>query len=246
MFIKPYSNKTNMEIVAHRGLVQDNIKENSLDSVKNALKYKINVLEIDLRKTKDNQIVLHHNREFIIGNQGYYIDQLTLKELKQLINITPLDEIFKIWGKNKIFLDIKVTGAEQEILNLIKKHKMEKYVVIDSFLPKVTKKFREIAPKLEYAAPFINKTWKGILWYPFYTFFFPRKAVKLKAKYIEVPAPLLKKSFIKKSHALNLKVVGFYFKKNIEIIKAINNQIDFLMLDTIEQIKFAKKLIKNK
>lgn len=121
---------------------------------------------------------------------------------------------------------------------------MEKYVVIDSFLPKVTKKFRKIAPELERAAPFINKTWKGVLWYPFYNLFFPRKAVKLQAKYIEVPAPFLKKSFINKSHKLGLKVTGFYFKKELEIIKAIGNGVDVLMLDTLDQIKTAKKLIK--
>lgn len=237
-----------MELVAHRGLVQDNIQENTLASIKNALKHKLNLIEIDLRKTKDNQIVLHHNRDFISENNGYYIDCLTLKELKHVKkDITTLDEIFKICnGKAKIFLDIKVAGAEQEIFQLIKKHKMQKNVVIDSFIPKVTKTFTNLAPKLERAAPFIDTTFKGIIWYPFSNISFPKKAVKLNAQYIEVPAPYLNKKFVDKSHSLGLKVTAFYFKNDKLIKKAIDLGIDYMMLDTIDQIKFAKNLIKLK
>src|SRR3989344_6495878 len=98
-----------MEIIGHRGLIQAGIEENSLASIKNAIKHKLKIIEIDLRKTKDNIIVLHHDRSFIIGSNGYYIDMLTLKEIRKLRNITTLEEVFiAIKNKIRIFLDIKV------------------------------------------------------------------------------------------------------------------------------------------
>lgn len=229
-----------MELIGHRGLIQKNIQENTLASIKNALKHKLKILEIDLRKTKDNQIVLHHDRDFTSHHHGYYIDQLTLKELKKLKNITTLNEAFKAAKRSRFFLDIKVAGAEQEILRVIKKNKMQKKVIIDSFLPSVTKRFTKLAPKLERAAPFINTTWKGIMWYPFYTFFFPKIAKDLQATYIEFPAPFVTKKFVDKCKTFGLKTSAFYFKKNKEIKNAIDSGIDYLMLDTVNQVEFAR------
>ena len=69
MFIKPYSNKTNMEIVAHRGLVQDNIKENSktlkemIDEVSNS----INCAESHigrLTEQKRNNYLMEKRKEY--------------------------------------------------------------------------------------------------------------------------------------------------------------------------------------
>ena len=47
-----------MHLIAHRGLTNNNICENTLKAFKNALNNNYDGIELDLRKTKDNIIVV--------------------------------------------------------------------------------------------------------------------------------------------------------------------------------------------
>ena len=48
-------------VIAHRGLTNKNIKENTLESFLNAVRKKYDGIELDIRKTKDNKIVVIHD-----------------------------------------------------------------------------------------------------------------------------------------------------------------------------------------
>ncbi|MDD2208355.1 MAG: glycerophosphodiester phosphodiesterase family protein [Bacilli bacterium] len=50
-----------MKFIAHRGLYNDDIGENTLSAIDNAFANGFYGVEVDLRKTKDNQVVLIHD-----------------------------------------------------------------------------------------------------------------------------------------------------------------------------------------
>lgn len=235
-----------MELIGHRGLIDNTICENTLDSIKNALKHGLKIIEIDLRKTQDGMIVLHHDPCFEVNGKSYYISKNELKALQKLKKIATLNKALKACkGRAKIFLDVKVTDIEKEILRIVKLQKMESSVVIDPFIPEVMKRFIKLAPKIRRAAAFIDTYWKGILWWPAYTFFFPRIAKKYNARYIDVPAIFATKEFIDECHRFGLKITPFHFTSNEQLKNAIRNGADYIMIDTVEQLEFCRSM-KNK
>lgn len=234
-----------MELVGHRGLINKDVSENTLDSIKLAIKSDLPFIEMDLRKTKDGQIILHHDPDFIINDNGYCVNQLTLAELRKLKKIATLDEVLKISKGKKLILDIKDKNIEQDIYNIIKKNKAQNRVIIDSIDPEVHKKFLMLDPKILREIRFIDTKLQGILWWPFYRFFFIRKAKKVYANYICLVPFYATKRFIKKCHRNCLKVSIYYIKNNKEIEKMINNDADALVLDTVDQIEFTKSILKD-
>ena len=70
--------------IAHRGLHDENIPENSLKAFERAIE-KGFVIECDIHLTKDNEVVVFHDRNLkrMTGVEGL-IDKFKLNELKKL------------------------------------------------------------------------------------------------------------------------------------------------------------------
>lgn len=130
------STSKNVLVVAHRGDWR-HAPENSLKGIENCIAMGVDVVEIDVRKTKDNQLVLMHdgsiNRTTIgTGN----VSDFTLEELKQfnlknnqggknaeLTNqrIPTLEEAL-LTAKGKVLLNLdKAYGLMKDILPLLQK-----------------------------------------------------------------------------------------------------------------------------
>lgn len=111
-----------MKIIAHRAN-NNGYKENSLNAVLSALKLDIDGIELDIRKTKDNYFVLHHN----ITYKDKIIYKTNLKELE----LDRLDNVLKKINTNKIILlDLKLENLD-----------IKSYI---KYLIKVLNKFRKL------------------------------------------------------------------------------------------------------
>jgi glycerophosphoryl diester phosphodiesterase len=128
-------------VTAHRAAHQK-YPENSLNAIKKAIRLKVDIIEIDVRETKDHQLVISHD-ETIDGmaNGKEKIKDLTIKEIKKknIIyhgmvtdqKILTFSEALKAMkGKVLINLDFKEDSKEAiaEACQLIKKEKMEDQV----------------------------------------------------------------------------------------------------------------------
>ena len=93
-----------MYIISHRANDNHSFKENTIEAIKDVLnKDYIDGVEIDIRLTKDNKIVLYHSP--IIYNLGL-ISNNNLKEIKKYAN--ELNNVLKKIKTNKLILiDIK-------------------------------------------------------------------------------------------------------------------------------------------
>ena len=71
-----------MQLIAHRGLVTNDIKENTMEAFLNAINNGYDGIELDIRVTKDNNIVVIHNQLIDLTSNGHgSINKYTYKEL---------------------------------------------------------------------------------------------------------------------------------------------------------------------
>lgn len=128
-------------IVAHRGALSGE-KENTLESFELAIALGADMIEFDLRSTKDHVLVAHHDPD--VGK--YSLRELTLRELKKLKPEVPRLEEILDFTHERIALDIEVkeSGFEGRLVELLKQHRCRENVVITSFEKKTLKRIKEL------------------------------------------------------------------------------------------------------
>jgi glycerophosphoryl diester phosphodiesterase len=135
-----------MLIIGHRGAAGLG-SENTLSSLQQAEENKVDMVEADLRQTKDGAIVLAHDPSLArTHDDRRLIKQLTLSELKEIgqreNREIPTLEQFLSQAKTDINLELKESGMESLVLSAIKNfpHK----VLISSGNPLVLKKIKAL------------------------------------------------------------------------------------------------------
>ena len=89
------------KFIAHRGIWNDLVKDNSYEALYNGLMSSQYIgIETDLRVTKDNIFILHHNALY----NGKLIKNLLYNELEDIVK---LEEILKINTNKIILIEIK-------------------------------------------------------------------------------------------------------------------------------------------
>lgn len=140
--------------IAHRGLWNENIVENSLSAYKNAIDNGYGI-EIDLYSTKDNQIVCFHDDTLfrMTKTHGFIYDK-TLKELKQLFlldsneKIPTLKEVLSLVnGKVPLLIEFKDQPDKSYIERAVKILKeYDGDFAVQSFNPLYLLKIKKLAP----------------------------------------------------------------------------------------------------
>ena len=105
-------------------------KENSIKAIKHTLRTKIKFIEIDVRLTKDNIYVLTHYPYYYDEHHNLiYIKDKTYNQQKD--NLEKFENILPSLKKSNktLLIDIKDYGAEQSLIKLIKKHKLQKQII---------------------------------------------------------------------------------------------------------------------
>lgn len=134
-------------VVAHRGNWRSNAPENSLAAIDSAIQMKVDIVELDVWKTKDNHLVLMHDNTVDRTTNGKgEIAQMTLAEIKQLHlkdkngNLTEhrvptLEE--GLWcAKGKIMVNLdKASGFFDEVYAVIEKTGTADMIIMKGDLP---------------------------------------------------------------------------------------------------------------
>lgn len=126
--------------IAHRGASGYEV-ENSLNAFKKAVALKADMVELDVRLSKDGFVVVIHDKKVDRVSDGTgKVNTLTLHELKHLDTgngqtIYTLEEILNwINGKVKINVDLKEDQAIGKTIELIEKFVEEKRFKYEDFL----------------------------------------------------------------------------------------------------------------
>jgi len=187
--------------IGHRG-ARAYEPENTLRSFKKALEVGVDAIEFDVRKTRDNDIVVIHDADVKRTTNGKgLVADLTLKEIKELSTekgekIPTLEEALDFLdNKVKILIELKEQGLEEKVLSTIHTKKAEKNVIITSFLDEALKKTRELDKEIE----------TGLIYAKHST---PEKtALELKANYLVSLYRFTHTANVEKAHKNGLKVI---------------------------------------
>lgn len=134
----------NVCVIAHRGF-SGAYPENTVLAFQKAIELQVGCIEIDVRETRDGEIVVIHDETVDRTTDGEGpVKELTFKELKKLdagkwkgdfgnITVPSLDEVLRLVArKTMLLIEIKEASPEK-IIELIRKHEMESDVIIGSF-----------------------------------------------------------------------------------------------------------------
>ena len=124
-------------IIAHRGVYDDKILENSLLSFKLAIDKKY-IIELDVRLSKDNKVIVYHDNTLKrLFNIKKEIDDLTLKEIKNISKDIPTLEETLNFVDDKVPLLIEIKGNDvntiKETMKILNDYKGR--YAIQSFSP---------------------------------------------------------------------------------------------------------------
>lgn len=213
-----------VDVYAHRGSTVL-APENTAQAFELALACGADVLEIDVRLSRDGQVVVTHDSrvERTCNGQGAVADQ-TLSELKRLdaghhftdlqgkryrdqgIRLITLDELFEQFPDSRINVDIKDNSARaaQAVANCIEQANSHARVNVGSFHATALGHFRNRAPEVTTAA---TQSEVAQLY-----FLGRSKTHTLPFQFLQIPVsyfgiPLATPSFIKAARSRGINVV---------------------------------------
>ena len=105
------------KIISHRGRTSKNSEDNSLQAVDDAIDLGVDMVEVDVRRTKDSQIICFHDLE--IG--GILIANLNYSEIIEMNSQIPTLEQVLWLAKDKIEIDVelKESGYERDVITMV-------------------------------------------------------------------------------------------------------------------------------
>lgn len=151
-----------MKIIGHRGAAGV-AAENSLTAIRAARIMGVDAIEIDIRATKDNHLVVFHDKTLrrMAGRSGT-IKNMTAKELSNIklkngTTIPSLEEVFEAAQDTPLFIE----GKDNSWAKLLNKH-LDKYnytssLTVISFNKDELAKFAKLRPDIKlYYIRFLN------------------------------------------------------------------------------------------
>ena len=146
-------------VAAHKG---DHMlyMENSAEAVAEAARIGATHVEIDIRLTKDGQIVVFHNDQITYNGQNVNVNSLTLDEIKSIdlpnsngCKVPTLEEVFDVVlasGNEDLVMVIELKGKETDLVPLfaakVRQYDMADRIVVISFYENQLDLAREYLP----------------------------------------------------------------------------------------------------
>lgn len=234
--------------IAHRGLHNETLTENSMGAFRNAVEHGYNI-EIDVHQLKSGEIAIFHDYTLSrVCKKDVALCELTLDDIKGDDYLLPNGEhiplltefIDMVDGKVGIILEVKFAGfsmeLEKAVYNIIKGK--ESYIAVQCFSPTTMRWFREHAP--EFQQGFLCTKPLLRLWSPLLK--------KIKPDYLACNVKCAESSYAKKkAEKNNYKFVIWTVRTKEQIdlcVKAGVNNIIFEKVN-LDEVGFKMTDLKN-
>ncbi len=211
--------------IGHRG-ARAYEPENTLRSFKKAIELDVDAVEFDVRKTKDDElIVIHDDKVDRTTNGKGLVSELTLNEIKQLSTekdekISTLEEALDFLDRKvKILIELKETGFENSVVQLVELKGLVDNVIIVSFLEEALKKVRELNQKVLTGLIYVRH--KNPV----------KAALDLHANYILPLYRFTHTADVQKAHANGLKVIVWTINSIEEVAEYVKKGVDGIASD---------------
>ncbi|AWP37761.1 glycerophosphodiester phosphodiesterase [Heyndrickxia coagulans] len=243
-------------IIAHRG-ADDRAPEETMPAFRLAVNEKADYIEMDLRETKDDKLVLMHDPTLDRTTNGKGdVTRYSLMQIKKLDagswfsnkykgqRVLTLDELINQYGsKTNYFIETRRVGnklkMEEPLIRLLNKKGLikKKKVMIESFSAMSLKKIHKLDRSVPLVQLTLFKSKKD----------FTDQKIKEWRKYtvgIGLDAKLADKKLIQKMHQNHLKVYIFFFdskKEKAEQKRVIEDGADGVFTN---HLTYTKALLK--
>lgn len=192
------------KIVGHKG-ASGYAPENTILSFQKAIELGCDKTELDVRLSKDNQLIVIHDPEVdrISNGQGL-VSKMTLEEIKRLKcpenqEIPILQEVIDLCkDRIDLLIELKAEGTGEKVNQIILKNQLLSSVLVISFKLNLIKEIKELNPKIKTGFIFEEDN-KG-LW---------DLAEIVPFDYICPKSSLVNEEMVKKAHDLGLKVHAY-------------------------------------
>jgi glycerophosphoryl diester phosphodiesterase len=137
-------------IIAHRG-ASGLAKENTLESFEKAIGLGVDMIEFDVRRTKDHVLIVYHDELM----EGKRMEELTYKEICAIagakgFSVPTFEEVLKCTtGKVKLDVELKEEGYEGEVVEVLSKYFEKEQFVITSFYDFCIKRIKDNHPEIK-------------------------------------------------------------------------------------------------
>ena len=220
-------------IIAHRG-ASAYANENTVESLKKAIASGADMIEFDVRRTKDNVFIVYHD-EFI---QDKSTRELTCKDIDRIgqnqgFDILTVEEVLKCTsGKIKLDVELKEEGYEKEITELVLKFFKEDEFVITSFNDSSLKVIKDNYPNIKVGLLLGKKKPKNIIVTILSELFSIKRCIKAKADFLVPHRKLLRFGFLKRAKRNDKPVFVWTVNDKKLIWKLLNDKrIDAIITD---------------
>lgn len=132
-----------MQLIAHRGIWNKKVKDNSYEALKNGLlSNKYIGIECDIRTTLDKKFIIYHNTLY----KGNLVRNTNYKEMKDILL---LEDMLKIKTDKILLLEIKEREIDKnKLLKLLNKYNRNYYIM--SFNNNIIFELRKLNKEYKY------------------------------------------------------------------------------------------------
>lgn len=208
--------------IAHRG-ASALAPENTLASFEKAIELGFDYIELDVRLSKDKQLVVIHDANVMRTTDGEgLIEDLTVKEIKKLDagswfspayageRIPLLNEVLKeVSGKTGIIIEMKSPenqpGMTEILASMLNSFKPDNEIKVQSFHINEIKKFHQLAPEIP-AGLLLSK----------HLDLFHLASYREFASFLSVHHLLLSKSFINQAELFDYEIYSWTISKQYQ------------------------------
>ena len=229
-----------MKVYAHRG-ESSYACENTMTAFYLAYLVNSDGIETDIRKTKDDVLVLIHDKTIDrTSNNSGKVSDYTYKELLKLDfgdkknkgeKIVKLDDFLKYFSSKgiDILLEIKESGYEKDIVNLVSKYNTQ-FITLTSFKYDILKAIRKLSNKLNLGWLIYDLNDNNL-----------KKCIDIKLNQVLATSVCLEKDEVDKLHNNNFIVTAWGVLNKLDIKRLKNIGVDRLIYDSGY---IAKKVLK--
>lgn len=229
----------NIIVEAHRG-ASGYKHQNTIEAFDEAVRLNSNAIELDVRKTKDNKLIVVHDPTF----NNIYIRDWNYEELVNATKASDkkfempllIDVINRYKGKILLDVEIKEYGYEHEIVDMLKQNLTYSQFQIRSFIERSCKKVKEYDSNI-YTILLIGN---AVVKYGIFSRLkeiFPKRKIKRSMCDAVSPHYLLTILwFVKRMHMQNKKVFVWTVNSEKVMNKVIKRKVDGIVSDYPDKV----------
>jgi len=209
-------------VIAHRGASAYEV-ENTIESFKKAMLLGSDMIEFDVRKTKDEVLIICHNEN--IGD--FLIKELDYKEIEEKIGhkVPTLEETIEfLSGKIKVDVEIKEIGYEKEIIDLMLKYFKEYEFVVTSFEDQSIRKVKDFYPEIRTGLLLGKKKSNNLIKTKISEIFFEKRCKNSKADFLVLNWKLLCFGLLKRAEKMKKAVIVWTVDDEKKMKKFFTNE----------------------